>query len=141
MRTIVVSLVLAACGCSPLGEELGPQHGTWRLDTSTNEGWYCANAGAPGCTAPTYFTPLPDTVEVGEGTLTWSNGVQHTGAIEPACIRVPAGGDQGVARSETTFCNLVDGMVVNETRAFAIIGWSPGSPNACTCSAHFDYVE
>jgi hypothetical protein len=138
-RIVTLALVVAAGGC-PVTQDFGPEHGRWRLDTGPNEGWFCASGGA-GCSPPAYFDPPPEEVEVrAGGVLRWAGGLEHTGTVEPACIRVPPATEQGVSRLEETFCNLVEGNVVNEDRAFVMVGWSPGTPDACTCSAHFDFV-
>jgi hypothetical protein len=142
MRSLLaLSLVLAA-GCpAPTGDDLGPQEGRWRVDPAPNQGWFCARGGSVPCAPPSYFSPPPAEVEVrGGGVLAWAGGVQHTGALETACIRAPAASEQGLARTEVTFCNLIVDGVADEDRAFAIIGWSPGTADECTCSAHFDHL-
>lgn len=140
MRIVALSILMAVAGCTE-SADFGPRRGTWRLDTSANEGWYCVRAGV-ACAPPAYFTPPPTELTVGSGgVLRWSSGLEQTGTVESACIRVAAATEQGVARTEETFCNLVDGEVVNDTRAFAILGWAPGTADECTCSAHFDLAD
>ena len=139
-RFLVLSLVMAACTGGPGGGDEGPRKGLWQVDPAPNQGWFCARAAVP-CSAPTYFTPMPQQVEIrGGGVIDWDGLVEHDGAVEPACIRVAAATEEGVPRGEATFCNLIDGGVVNDARAFVMIGWSAGTPDECTCSAHFDYV-
>ena len=140
MRSLIalaLSLPMAAC-VGPINNELGPQTGPWLVDQA--ERWFCVNQGLV-CSPPAYFSPPPEDLVVHSGgVLEWVDAVSQTGNLETACIRVPAGTEEGVARTEVTFCNLVDGTVVNETRGFAMIGWAPGTPDACTCSAHLDFV-
>lgn len=136
-RVSAVFLLAVACIGSPSTGDVGPRLGLWQ-----REDWFCSRGGAVTCSPPAYFSPLPDEVEIRSGgVLIWMGGVGHTGAVETACIRVPAASEGGVPRTETTFCNLIEDGVVNETRAFVIIGWSPGTADECTCSAHFDYIE
>lgn len=135
----VTVLVVAACGADPGGDGGGPQLGVWQIDTAPVEDWFCTRAGTV-CTPPTYFTPLPSTVEIATGgVLTWIGLRAHTGVVEGDCIRIPPATEEGVERAAATFCNLVLDGVVDESRAFASIGWSLGTANECTCSSHFDF--
>ena len=138
-RLSALVLVMAACSGGIVVEEVGPPLGLWQLDAT--ERWFCSRFGSGVCLPPAYFSPLPEQVEIrGGGVLSWTVGVEHDGTVEATCIRVLAASEGGVRRAETTFCNLVENGVVNQTRAFAIIGWSPGTPDECTCSAHFDFT-
>ncbi len=138
-RFLFLTLVMAACGTDPGGDGGGPRLGAWQIDTAPVEDWFCINGGSV-CAPPTYFTPLPSSVEIATGgVLTWIGIGANTGVVEGDCIRIPAATEQGVERTAATFCNLVIDGVVDESRAFTSIGWSPGTPAACTCSAHFDY--
>lgn len=140
-RIVTLALMLAAGGCFGGSDEIGPAHGRWVLDTGPNEGWYCVH-GTTACSAPAYFEPMPEDVTVeGDGVLAWGNGVRHAGTADESCIRIPPATEDGVARTASTFCNLVEGGVVNETRAFVRIGWSPNTADECTCSAHFDLAD
>lgn len=141
MRGLVtLSFLMAVGGCGPIREEGGPEHGLWQLDTSPNEGWFCVRAGA-GCAPPAYFAPPPMAVTIKSGgVLDWSGPLEHDGMIDGACIRVPAATEDGVSRTEETFCNLVEDGMVDDGRAFVSVGWSPGTPTECACSAHFDFT-